>query len=302
MGYVLAMSIETHDWLMELRDSDPPAARRVGEALTALISEGSSLGPPLVTPATPYPRQPDLAEALGRAHQLGLARMQLGRRRVADAVTVAERLRRQVEALEALRAKLDDQPQRALGAGQQALADQVVGEQAAAQDQLAELRQRLAEVSRTERKVTEASRREIQQVEAFSARKEVLRARLVAAQAEPPLPEAFAAGPDAGDPGQQDEEPGGAAVRLGRVEEEIERELRALPWAEGAGDLRPQTGLMQLRPGTPSAGDIRILFGVEPPGTALLLAVLEGRDAVRDHFGEAVSLSSEVLRRTSAAS
>ena len=350
MGYALEMSTEMRDWLLDLRDSDPVAARRVGEAMTALMTEGGTLGPPLVAAAARHPRQPDLAEALDWAHQLGLARMQLGRRRVADVATVAERLRRQIEALESLQSKLADQHQRALDAGQQALADQVAGEQAAAQDQLAELRPRLAEVSQTQRRVTEDSRREIRELEAFRTRKEVLRARLVAAQAEAAVPEAFTAGPDPAGPDagadaagldagpdtadpdtgpdtagldaagpdtagadtagpdtagpdaagrdQPDEEPGGAAAaRLGDIEEEIERELRALPWAEGAGDLRPQTDLMQLRPGAPGAGGTRILFGVEPPGTALLLAVLEGREAVRDHYDEAVSLASELLRR-----
>jgi phage shock protein A len=296
MGYTLQMSGEMHDWLTDLRDSDPPAARRVGEALTALMSEGASLGPPLVIPAADVTRQPDLAEVLDWSHQLGLARMQAGRLRVADAATTAERLRRQIAELEALQARLDDQHQRALDAGQQALAGQVADEQTAAQGQLAESRQRLAEVSQTKRRVTEDSRREIQQVEAFRTRKEVLKARYVAAQAEAAVPEAFAAGPGAGDDGQPDEEVGGPAARLGEIEEEIERELASVPWAEGAGDLRPQTGLMQLRPGAPGDDDIRILFAVEPPGTAFLLAVLEGLDALRDHYDEAVSLSSEVLR------
>jgi hypothetical protein len=332
MGYVLEMSIETHDWLMELRDSDPPAARRVGEALTALMSEGASLGSPLVIPAEDITRQPDLAEVLDWSYQLGLARMQAGRRRVAAAATTAERLRRQVAELESLQARLDDQHRRALDAGQQALAGQVAEEQAAAQEQLAGLRKRLDEVSQVERKLTEESRRQVRQAEAFSTRKEVLKARYLAAQAEAAVPSAFTVGPDdggihadaadpdaagpeadaddpdaagpeadagdpdAGDRGQRDEEPGAAAARLREVREEIERELARVPWAEGAGDLRPQTGLMQLRPGAPADDDLRILFAVEPPGTALLLAVLEGRDALRDHYDEAVSLSSEVLR------
>ena len=53
---------------------------------------------------------------------------------------------------------------------------------------------------------------------------------------------------------------------------------------------------MELRPGAPADGGIRILFAVEPPGTALLIAVLDGRDAVRDHYREAVLLASGVLR------
>src|SRR5258708_30284264 len=54
---------------------------------------------------------------------------------------------------------------------------------------------------------------------------------------------------------------------------------------------------MELRPGAPGDSDIRILFAVEPPGTALLIAVLEGRDAMGEHHSEAVGLSAEVLQR-----
>ena len=57
---------------------------------------------------------------------------------------------------------------------------------------------------------------------------------------------------------------------------------------------------MELRPGAPADDDIRILFAVEPPGTALLIAVLEGDDAVRDHYRDAVLLASEVLQEAQA--
>jgi DNA-binding XRE family transcriptional regulator len=69
---------------------------------------------------------------------------------------------------------------------------------------------------------------------------------------------------------------------------EVEREL---------GDSASAEGLMELRPGAPGESDIRILFAVEPPGTALLISVLEGGDAVQDHYREAVLLSAGVLRR-----
>jgi hypothetical protein len=54
---------------------------------------------------------------------------------------------------------------------------------------------------------------------------------------------------------------------------------------------------MELRPDAPGGSDIRILFAIEPPGTALLISVLEGEDAVQDHYREAVLLSAGVLRR-----
>ncbi len=64
--------------------------------------------------------------------------------------------------------------------------------------------------------------------------------------------------------------------------------------------MGPAADLMELRPGAPADSGIRILFGVEPPGTALLIAVLEGDDAVRDHYRDAVLLASEVLQETRA--
>ena len=57
---------------------------------------------------------------------------------------------------------------------------------------------------------------------------------------------------------------------------------------------------MELRPGAPADSGIRILFAVEPPGTALLIAVLEGDDAIRDHYREAVLLASEALKEARA--
>src|SRR6202011_5342708 len=81
---------------------------------------------------------------------------------------------------------------------------------------------------------------------------------------------------------------------------EIEQELVAEQSAEGLDVLRVQPGLMELRPGAPGDSERRVLFAFQPPGTALLIAVLEGSDAVRGQHREAVLLSSEVLRRAQA--
>ena len=62
---------------------------------------------------------------------------------------------------------------------------------------------------------------------------------------------------------------------------------------------RPE-GLTELRPGAPLRSDIRILFAVEPPGTALLIAVLQGLEIVEDQFPEAVMASADLLRRVRA--
>ena len=57
MSYLLRISAELHDWLADLRRSDPPAAMLVAQALTALMSEGARLGPPR-SPRSPSPRCP----------------------------------------------------------------------------------------------------------------------------------------------------------------------------------------------------------------------------------------------------
>ena len=101
--------------------------------------------------------------------------------------------------------------------------------------------------------------------DAFRARKEVLKARYLSASA--------------------------IESSLRDVVAEMERELGQRAWPDG---------LMELRPGAPGDVGIRVLFAVEPPGTALLLSVIEGPDAVKDHYGPAVVLSAEILRQVRA--
>jgi hypothetical protein len=220
VGYLLRMSDEIRDWLDDLRDSEPVAARQVGAALTALISEGASLAAPLVialeSPPAPAPAGGPEAAALVR--DIG----------------------RQVAELEARQAQLGDQRWQALQEGRPEVAAQAVDELAKVQDQLAELR-----------RATGAERGA------------------------------------AGDAQTPDDTAAGLEERIAQ----IERELRTPISAEG---------VMELRPGAPGHTDIRILFAVEPPGIALLIAVLDGRDAVEERRGEAVELSAEVLRRARA--
>ncbi len=266
MGYRLQMSAEIRDWLADLRDSDPPAALLAGQALAALAEEGERLGPPLVCPAD-RPGPEDLQGALDRRFQAWLESLTGMRRRVADAVTLRRDIEQQIAGLQS---------------------------QAAGQaDQLAELRRLLAGVTEAEGRLTVASQREQARADAFRIRKEVLKAAYTAARAEYLIEEA--AGQHAGDEGTGSAElsalTAGASGRLRDVTAEIEREL---------GYQAPAGDLLDLRPGAPGDSGIRILFAVEPPGTALLIAVLEGQDAVRDDYLEAVWLSAEVLQRVRA--
>jgi DNA-binding XRE family transcriptional regulator len=266
MGYRLQMSAEIRDWLADLRDSDPPAALLAGQALAALAEEGEGLGPPLVCPAD-RPGPEDLQGALDRHYQALLESLTGMRRRVADEATRRRDIEQQI-------AELQSQP-----AGQA--------------DRLAELRRLLTGVTEAEERLTVASQREQARADAFRTRKEILKAVHTAARAEYLIEEA--AGQDPGDDGIGPAElsalTAGASDRLRDVTAEIEREL---------GHQAPAGDLLDLRPGAPRDSGIRILFAVEPPGTALLIAVLEGQDAVRDDYPEAVWLSAEVLQRVRA--
>jgi len=135
------------------------------------------------------------------------------------------------------------------------------------------LRARLDEVIGTWLDLTEASRHQQGQVDAFRTRKEVLKAELTVAQAEQLI------------------DPAGAAGSLDEIISRIEQELGSEP---------PDRDLMELRPGAPDDSGILILFGVEPPGTALLIAALEGNDTIRDRHREAVLLASEALQEARA--
>jgi phage shock protein A len=149
------------------------------------------------------------------------------------------------------------------------------------------LQERFAAAVEAEEQLTEESQREQLRVDAFRTRKEVLKAVYTAARAEQLVEQAQDVGEDAVRP----DDPAGAAARLDEITGQIEQEL----------DLEaPAEGLMELRPGAPADSGIRILFAVEPSGTALLIAVLEGDDAVRDHYREAVLLASEVLQEARA--
>ncbi len=149
------------------------------------------------------------------------------------------------------------------------------------------LRERLASAIEAEQRLTAASQREQMQVDAFRTRKEVLKATYTAAEAVHLIEQAQGAVDDAFLPDDAAE----SAARLDEIIGQIEQEL---------GLEAPAEGLMELRPGAPADDGIRILFAVEPPGTALLIAVLEGDDAVRDHYRDAVLLASEVLQEARA--
>jgi hypothetical protein len=295
-GYALRMSGEIHDWLAALGSSDPPGALRVVQALVTLMEKGGSLGEPLVTStADSWPWV--LMEALDRSYQERLDRLTALRRGEADASVLVEDIQEQVAALEAAQATVEDLHRRGLEARQPQEAAAAAAKLAAAQRQLVQTRRLLPGAIEARDRLAEATQRLQARTDAWRARKEVLKASYTAAAGSQRAREAIAAlGLADDDAGRQPDDSGevtgaATAARLASLTAQMEREL---------GQQGGLGGLLELWPGAPVRADIRILFAVEPPGVALLVAVLEGPDVVEDRFSEAVLVSADVLRRVRA--
>lgn len=271
VGYQLQMSDEIHGWLTGLRSSNPAAAALAGQALTALLSEGAGLGPPVVVALDQPPSPDELPEALDQSYQDRLEAAQIVRRLVVETAVLNQDIQLQIHELESLQAQLT------VPSGE---LDTVAG-------QIASLRELLLGVTQAEQQLTRQGQSQVMTTEAFRTRKEVLKAAFHAEQATRAIDQALAESGLGGEPDPADTQASDTITELAR---EAEREL-------GAG---PTEGLLELRPGSAGKGKVRIILAVEPPGTALLLAVLQGRKAVRDHRAEAVLLSAAVLRQARA--
>jgi phage shock protein A len=285
-GYALRMSSEIHDWLTDLRGSNPRAAIRVTQALTALMEKGAGLGDPLViSPADSWPWA--LTQAIDRSYQENLEQLALLHRGEADAATLVKDAQDQAAELESAQAKLADLHRQAIDAGRPQEAARAASNLAAAQQQAAEVRRLLPTVIEARNRLGEAAQRLHARVDAFRVRKETLKAGYVAARSRLEVHQTIAAS------GLEEtsEAISAAEAALADATAQMERELGQEGWPQG---------LMELRPGAPVRGDISILFAVEPPATALLIAVLEGLDAVEDQFPEAVMASADMLRRVRA--
>ena len=318
MGYQLRMSGELHDWLDQLHTADPARARLVAEALAALAAGGASLGPPLVQTADPEHPGPAEAELdpraqLDGAYQDRLDQLAVLRRRVADAATLARQFSTQLGDLGSLRVRLAEQRQEALAAGDTGRADTVQQAIADVDRQLALLRERLPQVTSAEQALNRQSYRLQVRTEELRVRKETLKARYTAAEGQCMVARATAA-LDAdldSEPAQDqgDAEPGSTAAdaqaKLQAVAAEIEGELRR---AGQPGSVAGLPALLELRPEVAAAepgsaaeadqaAETSILFAVDPPGTALLIAVLDGGDAIRDQRDDAVAAAQVVLRQ-----
>jgi hypothetical protein len=287
VGYALRMSGEIHDWLAGLRSLDQSAALRVMKSLARLMREGASLADPLVI-STADSWSWAVAEVLDRRYHERLERLQGMRRQEADAAVLVKDIEEHVRALEAAQARLEEADRRAPGADS---SQEAALQLAAVQRQAAEVRLLLPRMIEARNRLIEHNRRLQAQVDAFRTRKEVLKARHTAVRGSLRAREAMAALDLADEDGGQHPE---AGAEVAGAEETELADITAQMEREVGQETRPD-GLMELWPGAPWHSDIRILFAVEPPGTALLIAVLEGAEVVEERYPEAVMASADML-------
>jgi hypothetical protein len=270
MGYLIRMAPEVGAWLANVRDRDPAAADLIDEAVAALRTGGESVGPPLVVPVDdpPLNARPDLDAAYGRQ----LERLTRVRRAVADVATSRKRLELAAGQLEQHLAKLADQSRNALETGRGDLAEQAGERRRAAAERLAEMRRQHAGMQAEEERLTAVSYRLQDKVSSFRTRIEALKTAWAAAEAAAEAAWAEAVIDDA------------SADTEG-----------AIPVTAGARDHAPpdpawsSLELSELRPGPPGSSGTRILFTVEPPGTAVLLAAGMESDWLRAWYTEAIA-------------
>ncbi len=273
MSYVLAMSGEIHAWLAELAETDSPAAMAIGSALVALAAEGAALGPPVVVPPGGEALWSDPRETLDFYGQDQLERLRAVRREVSDAAGLAGHLEAQIAALDAQRSQQADV-------------------------YAAQLRRRLTEAIKNEQRLRERSQRMQAEADDRRIRKEVLKARYTAALAQLGIAETLSDAGLADDEEDQNADTGQegvtvelAASQVREIAAEIERELRRV---SGSQDL------MELRPDGARGSHVGFIFAIEPPGTALLISVVEAGRTDRQLLAEAVTVSADVLRQVRA--
>jgi DNA-binding XRE family transcriptional regulator len=301
MGYQLRMHDEIRAWLTGLRGTEPELARLVGEAVLALLDAGESLGPPLVVPLESALRLPDdPREVLDRSYQRQLESLTKIRRGVADVATSRKRVELQVNALEQQAAQLASQRAAALNAGKHELANEARAREAEVEEQLSELRRQFLILTGDEEKLTAASQRLAAKVNAFRTQKETIKATYTAAEASQRIREAFA--DIAADPGDlnvpdaaADASPGsGPAAAAGDEPTRETQDVTRAP-SENRDSVLPPPGMMELRPGAPGDVQAGLLFAVEPPDTAVVLARVENPGGSAGEYQEVIPVATARL-------
>lgn len=277
MGYQLRMTAEIAEWLGDLRESDPITAIEVGAALAALMEAAEVASLAFVT-GTDDTAIDDPRERLDYAYQRMLEVLQRLRRKGAEVATLRKHLEMQVS---------DTRATAEPGA------------------ELADLEGKLAAAQRREEALAAQLQRVQGAVDYFRSAKESAKAVFTSADAQRRIQDALlAAGiEEEGKTAAVDRaaEVKAAELKADDVLAEASRLLRSAmaaaglraPAAYGATAAADGPPILQLH-ADPLVADVRVLFAIVPPGTATLLAVLEGEAVIRAHGEEAIDLARSV--------
>jgi hypothetical protein len=299
MSRRLRMSAEVGDWLAGLAGSDPLAAAEVSAALAAVLAAADPLSvPPVSVPdAEPAPDLADPRELADYAYQSLLEELQRLRRATAELAADREVAERHLRELE---------------------------ESGADPALVAELGLKLAATRQRENELAHRASRIQPELDAFRTAKETAKALYTAAEASRRVSAAIGAfgfdddaqdatgggtaGPSRGEDnlGELEQAVAAARERLTALAAQAAQIVRGVhiqnepsgpgqsgtPHQMSGAEMPP--GLLELR-ADPFASDVRVLFAAEPADTVTLLAVIEGQDAISEHWHMAIGLASELL-------
>jgi phage shock protein A/DNA-binding Xre family transcriptional regulator len=286
MGYRLRVPAEIGDWLAELRGSAPAAAAEVGASLVALMDAVVVPAPPLVVPVEPEnpdPGDDDPRGAVDYVYQQLLSELQLVRQHVADIATARKR-------------------------AELTLSEQQ-GQSDVSPEALAETTRLLHRAERLEEELTRQSQRLQLTVDGFRSRKEVAKAVYTAAVARRRIQTALEpseSGADDAEIAAADQSAAQATEQLEALVRQARRLKRAIRSFDAPGD-REAASSARERPGSPDhvellavradplGSDIRVFCAIGPPGTATLLTVLEGPDAIAEDWDQAADAARMLL-------
>jgi DNA-binding XRE family transcriptional regulator len=167
------------------------------------------------------------------------------------------------------------------------------------QEQLARLREQLLLLIGEEEKLTTASQRLQAKVEAFRVQKETLKATYTAAEAAQTVREAFALTvTDTDDPEAVPADVPAGFSSATSTASEILQEIRDLtppfPVSSGPDEdgIHLPPGLMELRPGAPDHVRAGLVFAVEPPDTAVLVAWADDPGGPLDSYRDVIEVAA----------
>jgi hypothetical protein len=279
MAYRLRMSAELGDWLAELCTFHPASAAEVAAALVSVMSADHPASLPIVSQPAADPVDP--REVVDDLYQTSLDALQQVRKDVAEASwkTVAAKQ---------LLSDLDRDPP----------TDPAVRRW---------LSQAVANAKRHETGLTTRSKRLQREVDAFRTTKETAKAMYTAARATARIRDAIDAATGAESVPERDDELAAqrravakAEADLRAVAEHAARTLRQILDIAGSGTdegRQPASAVVDVLELRADAlgRDVRLLLAIEPADAVMLLAVLDGEDAIAEHRAQAIELAGHLL-------